>query len=741
MRIPVYEQEVAPSPLPGPHASPLESTTQMLAGIGQAAMPIAQAGMQAHELAQQNNALNQSSKVVQLGNLIASKSQLALGQNIGQGADGTAPWALAPDGSDLKKIGFTDDEISSLQPSLRLSPGGNATYSTYGNTLLRKAQEISGSGLDQDAGILFKRYTDGQVDGLTSQYEKHEVQQVQQAQLATANTNSAVNIDTMSRNAVNPDGTLNTDLIDSTLHNLGTNARHVSSLLGEAAPPVTGSGGPAPGAPASGAAPGASPGSSAPSAPAPSAPAPAPSDLGQERLNQTLSAGVSSLIKSVATTNNSALLQQTYAKYGPLLHGDDAIKMKEFVQGKSDSAQGLGASANVWDQFTAPVGPPQEDGTPAAPTAAQQNPGAHIADMVAALRKQNLTPEALKIAEMDLKDRANLADAQQKAQTTQTEGALWDGVLQGHGAGWVTQQPEFQTGLDGNGRAAFLSKVTAYQAQRQGGTDTATQLQQQAKLFDIFTEMNQDPGGPAGWLKSHEVNGDGGEKYLMTLAPQVGAQGVSSLLKSRYDAMNPTQGKPFPVMPEAELHGQVQEAWTSSGLVKADPSPDQKAQMNNFVSYLQRKMQGAGHLWDLDSTQALIKEKSQDVVTGHGLLGGEKKQPFWQAEQAVPAWFTRLGQVNGQSNAQSTGNYFDYAEHGAFDYTKPEFKRFQSDWEQNNATKGLPPPSPAQVQFGWFQRQWISDNVQGPYANLNLNAPPPDQRNPKPIKPKVGSLK
>ena len=340
MRIPVYDQSVEPTVQAAPQASPLQTTAGDIAKIGQDAAPLASAINQANEMAQQNQALDQSSKVSQLGNLLSQKSSAAMGKNIGSGTgpQGTTPWAVKA--QDLKGIGFTDGEIGALTPYL--SPTGTSTYSTYSNALLRQASATASSNLDNDAAFLFKRYTGPTVDQLTNQYEKHEVAQVQATQVATNQAAMATARDTSLTNLLDvKTGQLNTSLIDQGLHMVSTASVGTSKILGEAAPTLTGQESQAPPAAGSTApAPGdQAPPSGSPAAPPPSpsspAAAPAPTDGPASeqfpRLAQDQSNYVKEVIKGAAATGNTDLLTQAYNKYGSFLHGDDITTMKEFV--------------------------------------------------------------------------------------------------------------------------------------------------------------------------------------------------------------------------------------------------------------------------------------------------------------------------------------------------------------------------------------------------------------------------
>jgi hypothetical protein len=341
--------------------------------MGQEAMPLANAAIQANNLAQQNQALEQSSKVAQLGNLLSQKSTAAMGRNIGAGTgpQGTTPWAVKT--QDLKGIGFTDGEIGSL--SSYLSPTGTSTYSTYSNALLRQAATTASSGLDNDAAFLFKRYALPTVDQLTSQYEKHEVAQVQATQLTTNQAAMATARDTSLTNLLDvKTGGLNTSLIDQGLHMVSTASVGTSKLLGESAPTLTGQETP-PTAPAGTQAAASAPGSPAPAtppgstaaAPAPGAAAAAPETPVSEqfpRLAQDQSNYVKEVIKGASATGNTDLLTQAYTKYGAFLHGDDITTMKEFVNNNLVK----GNAQTLADQVKAQTKDKDGDQVPLSPT-------------------------------------------------------------------------------------------------------------------------------------------------------------------------------------------------------------------------------------------------------------------------------------------------------------------------------------------------------------------------------------
>ena len=389
--------------------------------------------------------------------------------------------------------------------------------------------------------------------------------------------------------------------------------------------------------------------------------------------------------------------------------------VQQIIQGKTDSDAGLGASARAWARFTAPAGPPDQDGNYPVPSGTQKNVLPPVADMVRSLDSLNLTPLARQIAEADLKDRVGLQQEQNRQQSTQALGSIFLMQQQGANKASIMSSSLF-CGLDDGDKAKVLAGLNP-------PTDPMAQLKQQAALFDTLTAMNQTPGGPTGWLKAHEVNGDGGEKYLMALTPEVGPMGVKTLLQTRFDALNPSQGKPVPVTPYNELHGQVQEAWQMAGLIKPDPTEAEKKKMEDFVAYLQRTQQNSGQQWSLENTQKLIKEKTQNVVTGHPWFGSPTTEPLWQVEdkQEVPAWYLAAGRNAGLSNADAAQSFFSQRNAGAFNYDAPNFKRYAADATAYMAKIGQPAPALETIQRMWFMKNQGGTAFKG----LDLTAPNP----------------
>jgi len=737
MRIPEYQQEVSPSSLPGPQASPMPSPLGDLAKTVQAAAPVVE---QFARLNDQQKAFDASSNGQQLGELLGRKTQLAMGNNVnaGTGPNGATPWALTP--AEIKaNTRLTDDQIASLD----LNPTGK-NFGEYSRGILNQFSTQTQGTLGMEGRALYDRHGLPILNSLSNQFGAHTDQQLLKGKVDSVNANTSNILDGVRSSGVGPDGHPDFNYLDTAIHAVSTNARAIADISGLPVPAAPNSQpGPTAATPPSGAAPAAAPapgGSPAAPAPAEGAPAaqvepaagpsvpavpaapavanpavtgPTATDAGSELLAAHQSAAVKAALQAVATTGNASDLKTVYDRYGALLHGPDITEMKTFVQGKSDSANGLAASASVYAKASAPAGPPDADGNPPVPVGNQKNIVPPIADMVRALDTMNLNPEARKIAEADLKDRVALQQEQNRQQSVQAIGSLNLMAQQGASRAAITSTATYCSLSDGD-RAKVLAGLTP-------ATDPMAQLKQKAALYDTLTEMNHTPGGPAAWLKSHEVNGDGGENYLLTLRPVIGPQGVSSLLEARFEVLNPTPGKPVPVTPFAELHNQVQEAWQTAKIIGDKPSDADKARMENFTAYLQRTQQNSGQQWTLDNTRKLIQEKSQAIITGHPWMGSPTTEPLWQVEDKneVPAWFMNAGQNAGLPGAQSTQAYFNLKESGAFDYDAPEFKRFAADSAAYATKQGRPVPSAEAVQRMWFMKNQGGSAFRG----LDLAAP------------------
>ena len=605
MRVPVYEQEVAPSSMPGPQAQPLESGTLAATKLVQAANPLMSYEINAQQMASNNEAMQQSSNVRQLGNLLGQRSTLAVGDNIkpGTGPQGTTPWAVNE--GDLSKAGFTDDQISGLRPFL--DPSGK-TYSTYSSGLLRQASQAAQGGMDADSRSLFMRYTLPTVDELSNQYEKHEVQQVQQIQINTASRFASSATDAATKNAVNPNGTLNTTLLDDGLHAVSTSAKTVSGLLGE---PLPAAPAPPPGEPA---APGSGPGVQPPVVAQAG-----PADEQYPRLAQAQSAYVGELLKSVATSNNTALLQQAYEKYGPYLHGDDALKMKEFVQAKTDYSAADAAVTAIYD------------------------PAKSLSDQAAALRTQfKDNPTVAKQALAMLLERDAINSQSEKAASERTTGTLWQGVLAGHGASWVMQQPEYQQGLDGNEQMAFLSKLKTFQSSQSEEPTDPTTIAKRGFLFNDLLAQ-----GRAGTLTQDAVYSN---------APGLGKQYTAALVSALGDmAASPQKVQQYKV--DDTL---LSSALRHAGLQSDKPTPAETSLQGDLSAKIMLRQSASQVPWSQEQTQKMIDSEIQPIVTGSSWFGSPVTKRAFQVEDQVPQAFIQEAQKRnpGMSRNAITQAYF-----------------------------------------------------------------------------------
>ena len=160
-----------------------------------------------------------------------------------------------------------------------------------------------------------------------------------------------------------------------------------------------------------------------------------------------------------------------------------------------------------------------------------------------------------------------------------------------------------------------------------------------------------------------------------------------------------------------------------AGLIKPDPTEAEKKKMEDFVAYLQRTQQNSGQQWSLENTQKLIKEKTQNVVTGHPWFGSPTTEPLWQVEdkQEVPAWYLAAGRNAGLSNADAAQSFFSQRNAGAFNYDAPNFKRYAADATAYMAKIGQPAPALETIQRMWFMKNQGGTAFKG----LDLTAPNP----------------
>ena len=745
MIIPVYQQEVTPSAQPGPQASPLESTGSMLAKAGQTFGQVGSALEQQYQMGQEDKAWQMNAKTQGLGDLLSRQSINAKGENANAPADGSTPgWAITPQmlKDPVNGPGLTDQEIGALN----LDPSGK-TYAQYSAGVLKSYSDANRSQLGTQAAMLFDRHTLPYVTNTTAQFNAHQAQEDMANSINTTGASIAASGNTVLKSGINPDGSLNHDVVRNAMDTVTTGALTISNKLGEATNPaynrhpsevpagipvagtlasVPASAAGAPPAPAAAPAvpvkpapladdaPPAAPGTtlattdtpmpaapvadgsapaqgSAPAAPTQPAGAPpvdvqpSPHAQSDERIAKAQSAVAMNALHAAISSGNTATITDAYKTYGGYLEGKDITDGKTLFQEHTDTIDGRNFANSLYD--------------PSQPLEAQKK----AIDTQFADRPQAQATAIATLLQNDAIHNKTTSDTDNRIQ-----GTLMASALKGSSIQSLQATPEYSQ-LDGNGQLKFMKEYLSYKSEQRRFMDGDPGVQN-TRYVNLISELETAAKNPDSYFQAHDLNA------INAMGFKLGPQGVKALADAHYNWENPAPGKPLPVTSWEDMTHLVEarvQAATNSGVSNPDlPSIKDKGKIGAFVESLRATQQRSGKMWTMDDTNNLIDSQMKSIVTGNSFIGSDPHAPLWQVENQVPAWFVQQGAQSGIAPSDLTQRYFDLQKQGAF-AVPPAFASSLTDKAQ---AAGVRPPTPDQVQQRWFQ-QFKPKPVAAPAAN------------------------